>query len=71
MADALKAEGNKLFAAKDFTGSMFVLFQPYGSPIMHVRSIANMIAVRSSRKPSKLTPQIMSSTPIDQAHMLR
>lgn len=24
MADALKAEGNKLFAAKDFKGSMLV-----------------------------------------------
>lgn len=29
MADALKAEGNKLFAAKDFTGAVYVVWAAY------------------------------------------
>jgi hypothetical protein len=39
MADALKAEGNKLFAAKDFTGSMFVPCQPYDIHVLHAVSV--------------------------------
>jgi len=37
MADALKAEGNKLFAAKDFAGAMYVF---------------NSISLDSSQEPS-------------------
>jgi hypothetical protein len=66
MADALKAEGNKLFAAKDFEGSMFVEIQPCSKAYYR----ANKTAVRSSHRLSSLTLQTMCYTRTDQDHML-
>jgi len=68
MADALKAEGNKLFAAKDFQGSMLVNTPALCYSFAH---LANKSAVRSSPKLLSSTLPITFSTPIDPAHTLR
>jgi hypothetical protein len=66
MADALKAEGNKLFAEKKFTESMWV-------PRKHLlgETCANKSAARSSHKLSSSTLQITCSTQTDRARTPR
>ncbi|PWY62750.1 hypothetical protein BO83DRAFT_383174 [Aspergillus eucalypticola CBS 122712] len=69
MADALKAEGNKAFSAKDYATAVYVSFSP-GLPRLQKRlggsqpwTAADWPIVRSSPKLSKSSPQTTFSTP--------
>lgn len=65
MADALKAEGNKLFAAKSFDEAVYVRPQcPSTSPLADPE-----LAVPNSAKQSSSNLKITFSTPTDQAPM--
>jgi hypothetical protein len=66
MADALKAEGNKAFAAKNFEEAAYVQTNVTSKKCTNGRSSL----ARNSHKLSSLTQQIMSFTRIALAHML-
>src|SRR4051794_25930108 len=66
MADALKAEGNKAFAAKNFQEAVYV------QAGTNVRSVltGHLLLATSLRRLSSLNQQTTSCTPTAPAHML-
>lgn len=65
MADALKAEGNKAFSAKDYPTAMYVPYPAFDD----VRN-ADDATVRNSLKPLPSNPKTISYTPTGPLSML-